>query len=89
VCLKSYKALTEIIDALISSGYRYQVTKKDVEKTIMQLRGIDPRTVEKWLKALTVFEYLIPVSDKSFQLNPLKIPDLVSKLKEKSQTKMM
>jgi len=88
VQVRSEKICSQIIDHLIAEGYRVQVRRTDVEKAIMRIRGIDPRTVQKWLKALVIFEYLIQTSVVTYRLNPLRIPELFSLLKEKSQLKL-
>jgi len=79
----------KIIDQLIADGFKYQISKKDIAKAIMYLRGIDERTVQRWLKALEVFEYIIPVNPNIYKLNPIKIPNIINNLKENPQTKIM
>jgi len=86
--MKAQKVCEQIIDQLIREGFRYQVSKADVEKAIMWVRGVDNRTIQKWLKALIVFEYLIPKAPNIYQLNPFKIPELMKVLKDNPQTKM-
>lgn len=86
--LKVHKVCSEIIDHLLAQGWKVQVRRKDVEKAIMQIRGIDERTVSRWLKALITFEYLIPTSTMTYRLNPLRIPELFNNLREKPQTKI-
>jgi len=85
---KTEKTLTEIIERIIQSGYTFQVSKRTVERAIMELRGIDDRTIRKWLKALVMFDYLKPVAVGVYQLNPLKVPDLFEVIKEKPQIKL-
>ena len=87
--MKAQEVCEEIINFLLTEGFRYQVSKKDVEKAIMWYRGIDPRTIQKWLKALIIFNYLIPKAPNVYQLNPTKIPKLIKMLKEKPQTKIL
>ena len=86
--MRSEKVCRKIIDHLIASGYKYQVRKSDVETAIMRVRGVDQRTIDKWFKALIVFEYLKPVGAGVYQLNPFQIPELISRLREKPQTKI-
>ena len=76
------------MDYLLAEGFRVQVTRKFVEKAIMHVRGIDPRTIHKWLRALVMFEYLIPVSVSVYRINPVKVPELFNLLREKPQTKI-
>ena len=69
-------------------GYRLQVTKKDIATCIMKLRGIDPRTTEKWLKALLTFNYIKFKAPNVYELNPFKVPELMKLLKKKPQVKL-
>ena len=86
--VRTAKTLQQIVDYLIAEGYRVQVTRNHVEKAIMEIRGIDPRTVETWLKALVRFEYLIPTALNVYRLNPLKIPQLFELLRANGQLKI-
>ena len=78
-----------IINALIREGFKYQVSRQDLEKEIMWRRGIDERTINRWIKALVTFEYIIQNGHNIYHLNPIKIPKLAQLLKENPQTKMM
>jgi deoxyribodipyrimidine photolyase-like uncharacterized protein len=79
----------QIIAALIKEGYRHQVRKADLEKTIMILRGIDPRTMQNWIKTLISFEYITPAALNVYTINVEKCPELIiNGLKEKPQTKI-
>ena len=86
--MNSEKVCRKIIDHLLAHGWKVQVRRSDVDKAIMRIRGVDQRTRQKWLEALIVFEYLKPVAPNVYQLNPLRIPELLSMLKEKPQTKI-
>ena len=87
--MRAEEVCQQIVEFLIRRGYVHQVSLKDIEKAIMSIRGIDERTIKRWTKALIVFEYIKPVSPYTFQLNPLKIPHLIKKLKEQPQTKIV
>ena len=84
--MNSEKICKQIIEHLVASGWKHQVRQKDVETAIMRIRGVDQRTKTKWLEALIVFEYLKPVAPRVYQVNPLQVPDLFQRLKEKPQT---
>ena len=86
---KVQKVCEEIIEYLIREGFRLQVARADVEKAIMYVRGVDERTINRWLRALVTFEYLIPCAPYIYRLNPLKTPKLMSLLKDKPQTKIL
>ena len=75
----------QVVEALVSQGYTYQVTREDIAKVIYLIRGIDERTVARWLHVLEAFHYLIVESSKTYRINPAKIPHIVHKLKEQPQ----
>lgn len=86
--VRTEKTLRKIIDYLLAEGYKMQVRRLDVERAIMRTRGVDQRTIDKWLKALIVFEYLKPIGAGVYQLNPFRIPELLRIIKEKPQSKL-
>ena len=86
--MKAEETCEQIINSLLREGFKFEVSKKDLEKAIMQHRGIDERTVQRWIKALTTFEYLKQVSPNIYAFNPLKVPQVMQLLKDKPQTKL-
>lgn len=87
--MKAQKVCEEIVNDLVREGFKFQVSKPDLEKAIMWRRGIDERTIKRWIKALETFGYLKRVTPRVWQLNPVKIPQLMTLLKEKPQTRVM
>lgn len=90
--MKAQEQCEKIIESLIAQGYRHQISHRDLVKTIMEHRGVDDRTHQRWIKALLTFGYLkqeTTAIHKIYKLNPLKIPRLATLLKEQPQTKMM
>ncbi|RLC36474.1 hypothetical protein DRH29_04500 [candidate division Kazan bacterium] len=87
--MNAQKVCEEIINFLLNEGFRIEVSKSDVEKAIMYIRGIDERTIQKWLKALVIFGYLKPRTPFIYQINPIKVPRVMKMLKEKPQTKIL
>ena len=86
--VRAKQTCEKIIEHLLKEGYKYQVTRREVEKAITQLRGIDPRTIDNWMRALITFEYLHHEHYGIFKINPLKVPHLINLLKDKPQTKL-
>ena len=86
--MRAYKVCEQIIDCLLSEGYRLQITKRDIETCIMKLRGIDPRTVEKWLKALIRFDYITQKAPNVYEFNPFKVPEVLKLIKKEPQVKL-
>jgi len=87
--MRAQKVCEEIINFLLREGFKHQVSKREIEKAIMNIRGIDERTIQRWLKALEVFEFIKPLNAYVYQLNPIRIPRVMKLLKEKPQTKIL
>jgi len=87
--MKAQKVCEEIINFLLREGFKHQVSKREIEKAIMNIRGIDERTIQRWFRALEVFEYIKPINAYVYQLNPISIPRVMKLLKEKPQTKIL
>jgi hypothetical protein len=51
-------------------------TERDIEKAIMQHRGLDPRTLKNWFRYLWRMEYLIQQKKSLYQLNYDKVAEL-------------
>jgi hypothetical protein len=51
---RSQRICKEIMQYLISQGYTNQVSRSVIMKAIVYIRGPDPRTIENWMRALTV-----------------------------------
>lgn len=79
----------DLMNNIIRKGFRYQITRRDLETEIMKVRGIDPRTVHNWIKILCRFEYLIMLSPIVFKINPFKCEEILEILKENPQTKIL
>ena len=78
-----------IISKIIEEGFRLQISKKDLEKIIMDERGLDQRTIRNWINALVNFGYIKQINMNVYEINPLATPQIFTKLKENPQTKMM
>jgi len=81
----------KIIDQLLNEdGIRanLQYSRAEIIKAIMYERGIDPRTLERWLNALRTFRYIEPSAVNLYRINLSKIPKIIKMLKEEPQTKI-
>jgi len=78
----------EIMELLLKDGYTYQVSMKDVEKAIWQVRGQNKETVRQWTKVLLGFEYLKQVNKDICEINVAKIPHLATLLRRIPQTRI-
>ena len=74
------------MEFLLKGGYSYQVPRQEVEKAIVWIRGIDERTAKRWLKALTLMEYLTQVNKNVYEMNIVKVPGLFKLLRNQPQT---
>ncbi|MEM1551307.1 MAG: hypothetical protein QXH03_01390 [Candidatus Bathyarchaeia archaeon] len=50
---KAFRKCVELVEEMISKGYRLQITSTEVERLIKIGVGADKRTVQKYLKMLT------------------------------------
>ena len=69
-----------ILMHLAEEGYTYQVTRKQLEKTIALLIGADPRTLRNWINTLQLLEFIEEVSPGVYKLNFVKVPSAFEKL---------
>ena len=85
---KIEKTCQDILIELTKDGWRHQVTRKDLEKAIMMIRGFDDRTIKKWIKILEMFGYIIPHAPNVCSINPYSHPDLFNLVKNHPQSKI-
>ena len=87
--MRTKEICDKIIEQLLKDGYTYQITRQDLEKAIMKVRGIvDERAIDNWVRALITWEYIKHIQKGIFQLNPTACPQIFKTLKEKPQTKL-
>ena len=77
---KAVKKCKLILMHLAEEGYTYQVTRKQLEKTIALLIGADPRTLRNWINTLQLLEFIEEVSPGVYKLNFVKVPSAFEKL---------
>ena len=87
VCVVDPRPVCEaVMELLLKDGFSFQVPKARVEAAIMSVRGIDSRTVARWITVLVSFGYLVPVNKNVYQMNVVKVQHLASILKNIPQT---
>ena len=79
------ETLEAIMKTLTKEGYSYQISKKDLEKAIIQNRGIDVRTIDRWIQLLEMFGFIGKVTKQTWEINITKL-NIVQLLKNKPQT---
>jgi hypothetical protein len=80
----------EIMQVIIKSGFTNQIHKRELEKIIMTLRGMDRRTIRNWVKTLEVMGFVRVVNASVFQLNFDGCKDLLFEVyKNNGQKKLM
>lgn len=87
---KTLKVCKEIMKAIAERGFTNQITRKELEKVIMVLRGVDKRTINNWVKALERLGFIKPFNALIFELDFRQIPELYNVIiKEPNQKKLM
>lgn len=87
--MKSIEVCQEIMKSIIEKGFTNQIHKRELEKVIIVLRGVDKRTIKNWVRTLEVMEFIKPVNSFVFELNFKKCPELLNRLIENGQKKLM
>jgi len=75
---KTVEVCNAIMRFLVEQGFTNQVTVKEVEKAIVYVRGPDKRTLENWKRALEMLGYLNKKSPFVYEMNLLKVPELLT-----------
>jgi len=88
---KAVKKCNAILMHLAEQGFTYQVTRRELEKTIAFLIGSDPRTFRNWIRTLQLLEYIKEVAPGIYKLNFVKVPSAFEKLVrgDEKQKKLM
>ena len=87
--MKTIEVCQEIMKAIIEKGFTNQIHKRELEKVIIVLRGVDKRTIKNWVRTLEVMEFIKPLNPLVFELNFKKCPELLNRLIENGQKKLM
>ena len=74
------EVIKEILQNLLETKKVGYYTKQDIEKAIMQSRGVDKRTIQNWFNMLWKLEYFVQPEPGIFNLNLEKIVDLEVKV---------
>jgi len=72
----------QILELLLKDGFSYQVPYIEVEKAIWLIRGQHRQTVKQWFKVLTTLQYLNCTAPGIYEMNVVKIPNLVGLLRK-------
>jgi len=79
----------QILAYCIKQGYTYQISKQELAKAIMLIRGADKRTIDKWLNVLTTLNYCRQVSANVYELNLKETPDLLNEAITQGQKRLL
>jgi len=75
--MRQKETLKRILENLLNQkpqkGY---YTREDIEKAIIQERGVDKRTIKAWSNALFRFDYIIQPNYGIFNINFSKVTEL-------------
>jgi hypothetical protein len=87
--LKPIEKCKEIIKEAILKGFVYQIHRKELEAIICVKCGIDRRTIQNWVRALTVLGFIKEVSPNIYKLNLNVSPELLELAIKEGQKKLM
>lgn len=76
----------QILRSLLETGHGLYV-KSDIEKAIMENRGVDPRTRRNWFEYLWRMEYLVQPKQGVYAVNFEKVPGL-EELRDEGQRRL-
>jgi len=79
----------EIIKEAILKGFVYQIHRKELEAIICVKCGIDKRTIQNWIRALTTFGFINEVNPNVYKINLDKTPELLELAIKEGQKKLM
>lgn len=88
---RAVKVCNMIMRYLVDHGFTNQVHVNEVEKAIIFVRGPDKRTIQNWKRALETLGYLERKSLYVYEMNLLKVPELLSRIVnvDQKQKKLM
>jgi len=74
------EVIKQILQNLLETKKFGYYTRVDIEKAIMQSRGVDKRTIQNWFDALWKLEYFLQPQPGIFNLNLEKVVGLEVKV---------
>lgn len=75
---KVYESCREIMEAIISSGFKVAISLRELQKIIRLKRGGDPRTIRNWINNLTALEFLKKDNSSVFSINYQAHPEMIT-----------
>lgn len=87
--MKAMDKCKEIMREIALRGYTNQIHKRELEKIIMEKCGIDKRTIQNWLNALSTLGFIEAINPCVYLLHFDKSPELLSLLIQNGQKKLM
>jgi len=78
-----------IMEAVVEKGFTKQIQKRELETVIILLRGMDKRTVKNWINTLERLGFIKALNPFLFELRFENCGDLLNKIVEKGQKKLM
>jgi hypothetical protein len=79
----------EIVKEAILRGYVYQIHKRELENIICVKCGIDKRTIQNWIRALTTFGFINEINPNIYKINLNINPELLELAIKEGQKKLM
>lgn len=86
---KVLDACKEIMKVVVEKGFTLQIHRRELEKVIMLLRGMDKRTIRNWLRTLELLGFVKPLNAFVYALNFDECRELLVGMVKKNQKKLM
>ena len=87
---RAVKNCQKIMRWLAKEGYMKHVHLKELKKAIVWNIGCDKRTIDRYIEALQLLEYITEIGNGVYQLNYVKVPGALETLvKGGEQKKLM
>ena len=86
---KVLDACKEIMKVVVEKGFTHQIHRRELEKVIMLLRGMDKRTIRNWLKTLELLGFVKLLNPFVYALNFDECRELLVGMVKKNQKKLM
>jgi hypothetical protein len=87
--LKAMQKCKEIVKEAILRGYVNQIHRKELENIICLKCGIDKRTIQNWIRALTTLGFISEINPNVFKINLNIDSELLSLAIKNGQKKLL
>lgn len=86
---KVLESCKEIMKVVVDKSFTHQIHRRELEKVIMLLRGMDKRTIRNWLRTLELLGFIKPLNPFVYALKFDQCRELLVGMVKKNQKKLM